>query len=62
MRGGKRENSGRPLGWRKPEGTRQQHQIRAYPDEWELIQKFCKLVKHDHRKACEQFLNEFKID
>ena len=59
---GEPRHGGMPLGWRKPEGTRQQHQIRAYPDEWELIQKFCRLVKRDHRKACEDFLNEFKID
>ena len=27
---------GKPLGWRKPEGTRKQRQLRAYDDEWDL--------------------------
>lgn len=59
---GEPRHGGKPLGWRKPEGTRTQHQIRAYDDEWALIQKFCRLVKGDHKKACEEFLAEFKID
>lgn len=61
-RGGRREGSGRPKGWRKPEGVRTQRQIRAYDDEWELIRKFCKLLKRDHRRACEEFLEQFTID
>ena len=49
---------GRPLGWRKPEGTRTQKQMRAYPDEWELIQRFAKLVKYGDKAACTKFLDE----
>ena len=47
---------GKPLGWRKPEGTRSQKQMRAYPDEWELIQRFAKLVKYGDKAACVKFL------
>lgn len=57
-RGGKREGAGRPDGWRKPEGTRQQKQMRAYPEEWELIQRFAKLVKYGDKAACQKFLDE----
>ncbi|MBD3879917.1 MAG: hypothetical protein SR1Q5_09630 [Quinella sp. 1Q5] len=49
---------GKPLGWRKPEGTREQKQMRAYPDEWELIQRFAKLVKYGDKAACKKFLDE----
>ena len=48
---------GKPLGWRKPEGTRAQRQMRAYPDEWELIQRFSRLVKYGDKDACKQFLD-----
>ena len=51
-------HAGRPLGWRKPEGVRTQKQMRAYPEEWELIQRFAKLVKYGDKQACIQFLNE----
>ena len=37
-RGGKREGGGRPFGSVKAEGIRKQKQMRAYDDEWELIQ------------------------
>ena len=47
---------GRPVGWRKVEGTREQKQMRAYPDEWELIQRFAKLVKYGDKVACKKFL------
>lgn len=57
-RGGRREGAGRSLGWRKPEGTREQKQMRAYPDEWELIQRFEKLVKYGDKIACVKFLDE----
>ena len=57
MKGGTKAGAGRPVGWRKPEGVRQQHQIRAYPDEWELIQKFCRIVKHGDKQKCIELLN-----
>lgn len=55
--GGRRANqTGRPLGWRKPEGVRKQRQLRAYDDEWDIINRFARIVKHGDRKACEDFL------
>ena len=55
--GGRRENqTGRP----KKEVTRKQRQLRAYDDEWELIKKFDKALKHGHRDACEKFLEKLK--
>ena len=55
-RGGKREGSGRPIGSVKVEGVRKQKQMRAYDDEWELIQAFARMVKHGQREICEDFL------
>ena len=43
---------------KKERGVRQQHQVRAYDDEWELIKRFSIMVKYmgkldDCRKAVE---------
>ena len=43
---------------KKERGVRQQHQVRAYDDEWELIKRFSVMVKYmgrldDCRKAVE---------
>ena len=54
-------NGGKQKGWRKPEGVRGQHQLRAYPDEWLLIQKFARLVKHGDKENCIKFLNNAEI-
>ena len=51
-RGGARAGAGRP----RQEFVRGQHQIRAYPDEWVVIQRLARIVKHGDRKACEDFL------
>ena len=54
-RGGKREGAGRPLTageLRKPK------QMRATTAEWELIQRFAKLVKYGDKAACSKFLDE----
>lgn len=57
--GGRRANqTGRPKGSFKPEGVRAQHQVRAYDDEWQYIQRFAKLIKYGDRAACEKFLRE----
>lgn len=54
--GGKRPNqTGRP---KKEEGVRKQHQLRAYDDEWELIQAFAKRVKHGNKEACKAFIEQ----
>ena len=51
--GGTRQGAGRPKGSVKAEKSkaREQHQIRAYDNEWELIKKFAKIVKEDYPKA-----------
>ena len=55
--GGKRENqTGRP----RKDVTRKQRQLRAYDDEWELIKRFDKIIKHGNREACEKFLAEME--
>lgn len=60
-RGGRRANqTGRPKGSIKPEGVRDQHQIRAYPDEWDIIQRLARLVKYGDKKACEEFLTRME--
>ena len=43
-------------GYRKPEGTREQHQVRAYPDEWNLIKKFADAVKKGDKQKCIDFI------
>ena len=51
--GGRRPNqTGRPKGTTKAEGQRKQRQMRAYDDEWELVQRFAKLIKHGDKQAC----------
>ena len=50
------KNSNGRLGWRKPEGTREQHQVRAYPDEWEIIQAFSRIVKRGDKQAAAEFV------
>lgn len=50
------KNVGRPHGRKKPEGTRKQRQLRAYDDEWILIQQFAKMLKHGDKDACKKFL------
>lgn len=55
---GEPRHGGKPLGWRKLEGVREQHQMRAYPEEWELIQRFAKIVKYGDKAACAKFLDE----
>lgn len=50
--------SGKRKGWRKPEGVRKQRQLRAYDDEWKLIQRFEKMVKHGDKQATIDFLDQ----
>lgn len=51
---------GKPLGWRKPEGTRKQRQLRAYDEEWALIKRFDKLVKYGDKAACIKALEKLE--
>ena len=45
--------AGRPKGSVSPEGSRKQHQVRAFDDdEWDLIYRFAKLIKSGKIKTC----------
>lgn len=44
-------------GWRKPEGVRGQHQIRAYDDEWEIIRGFSKWAKSVGQERAQKALD-----
>lgn len=52
-RGGRREGAGRP----KVEVLRKMRALRATDQEWELIQRFAKLVKYGDCEACKKFLD-----
>ena len=51
---------GRPIGWRKPEGVRTQRQMKAYDDEWLLIRRFAKEVKHGNKEKAKKLLEELE--
>ena len=53
---------GRPLGWRKEEGVRTLHTVKAYDDEWELIKRFAKLLKHGDKELCKAALEKLEHD
>ena len=53
--GGKREGAGRPL---KTGELRKMRGLRATVEEWELIQRFEKLIKYGDKEACKKFLDE----
>ena len=53
-RGGRREGAGRPL---TAGEVRKQRQLRATTEEWQLIQRFEKLIKYGDKAACVEFLN-----
>lgn len=57
--GGKRTGAGRPVGTTKEVSVqRPQHQLRAFPDEWELIREFARLVKLVSKEECQQALSD----
>lgn len=57
--GGKRTGAGLPVGTTKEVSVqRPQHQLRAFPDEWEMIRKFARLVKHVSKEECQQALSD----
>lgn len=58
--GGKREGAGRKIGWRKENSEiRPTHTIRAFDDEWNLINAFAKIVKHGDKDKCKKILEQF---
>lgn len=54
--GGSREGAGRPP--KSPDEIlqRKQRQVRAFDDEWELINRFAHLVKHRDADRCREVL------
>ena len=63
MRGGARPGAGRKAGWRKEVSQqRPQCQMRAWPEEWELVKAFAHHVKHGDRAACEKFLAKMEAE
>ena len=61
--GGKREGSGRKVGWRKGYSEqRNTHSLAAFDDEWELIKRFSKLVKYGDKDKCREHLEQLEQD
>ena len=61
--GGKREGSGRKVGWRKGYSEqRNTHSLAAFDDEWELIKRFSKLVKYGDKEKCKAALEKLEHD
>lgn len=59
--GGRRPGAGRPKGSTKDgSSVRPQHQLRAYDEEWNLIQRFARLVKHGKMEACKTALDQLE--
>ena len=61
-RGGVRPWAGRPKGSKKvgPSDMRPQHQLRADPEEWDLIRRFARLVKHGDLEKCREALEKLE--
>ena len=60
--GGKRTGAGRPVGTTKEVSVqRPQHQLRAFPDEWEMIREFARLVKHVSKEECQQAFSDLAV-
>lgn len=53
---------GRPVGWRKEEGVRTLRTMKAYDDEWEIIRRFAKIVKHGEKDKCRELLDKLEQD
>ena len=59
--GGKRENAGRKAGWRKGYSERRGHRsLAAFDDEWDLINRFAKLVKYGDKEKCKAALEKLE--
>ena len=55
-RGGKREGAGRP----KEKETRKNRTMRAFDDEWNIINRFATLVKQGNKEKCLVFVEEIE--
>ena len=54
-RGGKREGAGRPP---KDGELRKMRSMRATLEEWQLLQKFAKILKYGDKESAVKFLDE----
>ena len=60
--GGVRKGAGRPIGWRKENpNPRPQRQLRAYDDEWDIINRFAKLVKSGNKSVCMATIEQLEV-
>lgn len=57
--GGKRPGAGRPKGSTKPGGKRKGCSMAAYPDEWEMIKEFSRIVKYD-RPTADKMMEKYR--
>ena len=55
-RGGAREGAGRPSAAVK----RTARSMKAFDDEWDIINQFSDLVKHWDKEKCQEFLTELQ--
>lgn len=53
---------GRPVGWRKENGVRTLRTMKAYDDEWEIIRRFAKIVKHVDKNKSLEYLEQLEQD
>lgn len=53
---------GRPVGWRKENGVRSIRTMKAYDDEWEIIRRLAKIIKHGDKEKIIKFLDEIEQD
>ena len=57
-KGGARPGAGRPA---TAGIARDQHQVRATPDEWEIIKDFAEIVKYGDKQIAKNFVEANKI-
>ena len=51
---------GRPVGWRKENGVRTIRTMKAYDDEWEIIRRLAKIIKHGDKEKIVKLLDEIE--
>ena len=56
-RGGKRDGAGRP----KEKEIRKNRTMRAFDDEWEIINRFATIVKQGNKEHCLAFIENMDI-
>ena len=59
-RGGSRAGAGRPALAAKDKRTNRT--MKAFDDEWDLINRFAALVKHGNKDRCKEFIEKVESD